>query len=369
MKRTPKPSLAFPVLALAFFLFLLACPGQAWSQDNGQVTQNPKNSLTVYTAMTATTAQLPLLGAIKRGWPEGGEAAIEYWNNLEDLRALVLDGQGDVWVGHLETLYRAAARGAPVSLVAVTVWRKFYFISAPLPGVEGSEAAHPKDVSELLSLAAKNNLTVTLSPQNSPQGNLLDELKNVHGAFPTQSLPPQQLILELIKGQRAIALMPEPMASLAVSKDPKLKIIGSLEEQYSKDFGGDGYLPQAGVAVNLNLAKNQPQLVSSLIGLMTQTVSELDGKPVSDKIALFPPEVLKAVGPEVLAASLTLEPLIIKSAHEVKDRINDFLRMAAPDAVSSDRAIPATFFFDPGAVTTSDKTSNGSTPGAPANAQ
>ncbi|MDR2387793.1 MAG: hypothetical protein LBE80_09460 [Deltaproteobacteria bacterium] len=347
MTRTSKTPRAVPVLAWLFSLALLIIPNQAWAQD--QAAQKANNALTVYTAMTATTAQLPLLGAISQGWPEGGQVKVEYWKNLEDLRALVLAGKGDVWVGHLETLYRAAARGAPVSLVAVTVWRKFYFISAPLPQEPGGPAVQPKDVSQLLNLAAKNNLTVTASPQNSPQASLLDELKNIHGAFPTESLPPQQLILELIKGQRLIALMPEPMASLALSKDPKLKIIGSLEEQYSKDFGGDGYLPQAGVAVNLNLVKTQPHLVAALLSLMTQSVADLETKPVSAKIALFPPEVLKAVGPQVLEASLSLEPLIIKSAHEVKDRVEDFLLLAAPDLASNQNSLPENFYFDPDA--------------------
>jgi NitT/TauT family transport system substrate-binding protein len=298
--------------------------------------------------MTATTAQLPLLAALKAGWPEGAEVKVEYWKNLEDLRALVLAGKGDVWVGHLETLSRAAARGAPACLVAVTVWRKFYFVSAPLPTRNGPNraTAYPADVTELLGVAAKNSITVTSSPQNSPQANLLEELKGAIGAFPTDSLPPQQLILELVRGQRQIALMPEPMASMAVSKSPNLKIIGSLEEEYSKHFGGDGLMPQAGVAVNLELASSQPGLVADLLAHMLKAATDLEGKPVSAKVALFPPEVAQAVGPEVLSASLSLEPLIVKAASEVKDQVTDFLILAAPDLFEPGKAFPPNFYWD-----------------------
>ncbi|MDR0622074.1 MAG: hypothetical protein LBJ61_09390 [Deltaproteobacteria bacterium] len=357
---------------------LAQAQGQAPAQERDQAetgTQGaPEDKLTVYTAITATTAQLPLLGALKRGWPEGAEVKVEYWKNLEDLRALVLAGKGDVWVGHLETLARAASRGAPVSLVAVTVWRKFYFISSPLPLAKGQEPAYPTDVGELLKAAAENKLTVTASPQNSPQAGLLEELKDVYGAFPSEGLPPQQLILELMRGQRLIGLMPEPMASMAVSKDPKLKIIGSLEEEYSKNFGGDGYLPQAGVAVNRAFLERRPNDATELVALMAATVKDLEGKPVSAKIELFPPEVIGAVGQEVLEASLTLEPLRFQNSSEAKDRIMDFLLLAAPDLFETGGTFPQSFFWDqnPGSPKAGQPTESPS-PGQPeagsANAQ
>ncbi|MDR3134662.1 MAG: hypothetical protein LBU69_01055 [Deltaproteobacteria bacterium] len=341
MEARLKPRQALTALLLASLLATLWAPFPALAQEGAN------KPLTVYTAMTATTAQLPLLGAIKKGWPEGSQLKVEYWKNLEDLRALVLAGKGEVWVGHLETLSRAAARGAPVSLVAVTVWRKFFFVSAPLPIGPGGAQAHPANVGDLLAAAAKNNLAVTMSPQNSPQANLLNELKDIHGQFPVDSLPPQQLALELIRGQRLIALMPEPMASAASLKDPNLKIIGSLEEEYSKNFGGDGFLPQAGVAVNLSLATGSPETVASLIRLMTATVEELRGKPVADKIALFPPDAQEALGLPVLEATLGLEPLIIKSAAEAKGEVEDFLLLVTPELFEKDSSLPPSFFWDP----------------------
>ena len=79
---------------------------------------------------------------------------------------------------------------------------------------------------------------------------------------------------------------------------------------------------------------------------MTATVKDLEGKPVSAKIELFPPEVVEAVGREVLEASLSLEPLMIQNSDETKDRIMDFLLLAAPDLFESGGAFPPSFFWD-----------------------
>jgi hypothetical protein len=137
------------------------------------------------------------------------------------------------------------------------------------------------------------------------------------------------------------------MASSAVLKNPKLKIIGSLEEEYSKSLGGPDLLPQAGVAINLELAASNPEVVNSLISLMTQTVKDLEGQPVSAYIDLLPREVKEAVGLEVLEASLSLEPLIIRPAYEVRDEIKNFLLLAAPDLFETNRELPKDFLWSP----------------------
>jgi NitT/TauT family transport system substrate-binding protein len=339
-------TIAAPVgLILAVLLAFLAHLATAAWCDEAKKQAPSGEPLTVYTAMTATTAQLPLLGAIDRGWPTGSKVKIAYWKNLEDLRALVLTGQGDVWVGHLETLARAASRGAPVSLVAVTVWRKFYFVSMVLPIGPGGATAYPDDTASLLKSAAALKLLVTSAPQNSPQADLLAALKKYHGDFPTDSLPPQQLILELKTGRRHIALLPEPMVSMAIMSNPDLKVIGSLEEEYSKCFGGPSLIPQAGVAVNRNLAAKTPEIVDELSQLMTQTVKELEGKPAKDLASLFPPEVQKAVGIDVLEASLDREPLIIKTAAQAQEGIAWFLSQAAPELNSGVGQSPSGFIW------------------------
>ncbi|MDR2442299.1 MAG: hypothetical protein LBE31_02110 [Deltaproteobacteria bacterium] len=303
------------------------------------------NTLTVYTAQSATTAQLPLLEAFKAGWPgDGRQIKLEYWKNLDDLRSLVLAGKGDIWVGHLEGLARAASRGAPVSLVAVTVWRKFYFVSKPLPLTAGAPDRFPESTSELLDFILANNEAIGSAPQNSPGGSLLKKLGGPNLVI--EALPPQQLILDLVQGRRRVGLLPEPMATVAAERDPSIKIIGSLEEQYAQRLGGPSEIPQAGVAVNLNLAQNESELVGQLVKLIEEGAQKAASLSPQEAALLLPPETLKAIGENVVAMSLTREPIIARSAESSRDEIEAFLKIAAPDIYEPGNAtLPESFFF------------------------
>jgi NitT/TauT family transport system substrate-binding protein len=284
----------------------------------------------VYTAQTATTAQLPLMAAIKAGWPgDGREVRIEYWKNLDDLRSLVLAGRGDLWVGHVEALARAAARGAPVSLAEITAWRKFYLISTPLPLDEGQEDRHPESVAELLEYAAESGSRLGSAPPNSPMAAFLARLAGPKVAV--DSLPPQQLILELASGRRQIGLLPEPMATAATVKDPRIAVIGSLESEYSRKIGGPDWLPQAAVAVNHAFADQNPELVAALVDMMGPLTKALSVGPALEAARTLPRETIEALGEEIVVKSLTREPIMARPAYEVAEDIERFLRAAAPE--------------------------------------
>jgi NitT/TauT family transport system substrate-binding protein len=314
------------------------------AQASDDVTE--KKPLVVYSAVTATTAQLPVMGAIRDGWPENRQIEIEWWKNLDDLRSVVLAGRGDVWIGHMETFGRAAARGAPVTLLAATVWRKFHFLSAPLPLSPGEPPTHPANVKEMLAYAASSGAALASAPQNAPSVGLLTRLKERWDLdFEIETLPPQQLVLELLQGRRTMALMPEPMVSAALARNPELTVVGSLEEIYAETFGGPGLMPQAGVAVNRAFLEREPALAADLLTKMRATAANLSGRPPAEAAALLPPETVEALGLETLTDSLAREPIKVAGAIEARSEIETFLRLAAPELFESgSSALPESFF-------------------------
>jgi NitT/TauT family transport system substrate-binding protein len=334
-------------LALALSLAWLAAAGpraaRAEAAGAGQTETGPADAapLVIYSAQTATTAQLPLLAALAGGWPGPGRTVeIRYWKSLDDLRSLALAGQGDIWVGHVEALARAAARGAPVGLASVTAWRKFYLISAPLPFPDGTR--HPADAGELLDLAVSASIPVASAPRNSPMAKLLEAL--VGPALSAVSLAPQQLALELARGDRLIGLMPEPMATAAALKNPNLRIAGSLEAEYARRLGGPDRRPQAAVAVNLALAEKEPGLVRDLIGRMAAGAEALAAMEPAEAARFLPEEARRALGGETLERSLALEPIMAPPAAAVRVELEDFLRLAAPELFGPEGStIPDTF--------------------------
>ncbi|MDR1044296.1 MAG: hypothetical protein LBP33_04145 [Candidatus Adiutrix sp.] len=313
------------VLALAW--------GAALLQPAAGLAQSPAGedrprTLTLYTALTATTPQLALWAAIRQGWPEGYQWRVEYWKSLDDLRGLVLAGRGDLWLGSLDGFARAAARGAPVSLVAVTGWKKFYFVAAP----DGPEPKRPAGLEELARTLAEKGRPLGVAPRNSPALGLLAEMARRGGpAFTPEPLEAGQLMLEIGRGDRNCGLLPEPLVSALLIKNPNLKIVAGLEEDFARRFGGPDGLPLVGLAVNQRLIEERPELVRSLTPALEAGAAALAGRTGPDLAALLPEEVIEALGSEVLVRSLKHDLQRLRPAAGISPEISAYLRLAAPD--------------------------------------
>ncbi|MDR2340056.1 MAG: hypothetical protein LBF40_07990 [Deltaproteobacteria bacterium] len=342
---------AFATVPLALILAALI-PSAILAQSGGApgpaASEAPPASVSVYTATGATTAALPLLVALRDGWP-GVKADVTEWKNLDDLRALLLAGKGDVWVGHLDAFARAAYRGAPVRLVSVTAWKKFWFVSAPLPLDEGKDPRPPADIAELAGYLSKNDLTLTTSPQGGPGPDLLAAIAASGGpAFKASTFPGQQAALELSTGRAVAALLPEPLVSMALLKNPKLVVVGSLEEEFAEAMGGLPRLPQAGVGVNSAFAKAHPKLSQGLQGALTAAGDKIKDLPAYELVGLLPKSTRDALGDKALELSFGRDPIIVQNAKDVAPEIERFLCWTAGDLCGSGRLdanFPPDFLF------------------------
>jgi NitT/TauT family transport system substrate-binding protein len=281
--------------------------------------------LTLYTAMTATTPQIPLWAAINAGWPQGRELRVEYWKSLDDLRGLILAGKGDLWVGHLEGFVQAARRGAPITLIAVTAWKKFYFVAA------GGEE-EPRSLEGMAAALRQKGEPLAVAPRDSPAIGVLEELGRSGGAsFTIESMPPQQAMLAMIRGARSCALLPEPLLSVLLDKKTDLRIIASLEEEMARLSGGQARLPLAGIAVRTSLLREDPALVRGLVRAMRKAAEDLAGRP-AEALAVLPQSVRGSFAENVLESSLSRDPLLVIPAQEARREILSFLRLVLPDS-------------------------------------
>ena len=292
---------------VAFALLFFAVPVAAQKQ------------ITLYTALTTTTPQMPLWAAIRDGWPQDKTLAVEYWKNLDDLRGIMLAGKGDVWVGNIESFVQAALRGAPVTLVAVSGWKKFYFLA---PQGEAFD-----DMTAFAAKLREKGLELAVTPQDGPSLNILEKTAQQGGpAFSIAAMPPQQLMLEILRGTRQYALLPEPLLSGVLAKKPSLHAVLSLEEEFSRHHGGPARMPLAGIAVHTRFAKENPERVRELVSLMVQAAPKL-AQDADAAIAVLPSEVLAALGRDVIAASLPRDTLFVAPAAAVRTEIAAYLAM------------------------------------------
>jgi NitT/TauT family transport system substrate-binding protein len=323
-----------------FFAFIIPLLGFFVPSASHAADAVSAKKIVLYTALTATSPQIPLWAAIKQGWPEGYQLQVEYWKTLDDLRGVMLAGKGDIWVGNLEGFAQAAKRGAPVTLIAITAWKKFYFVT--------SADEKTSSLEEMAVAMKKTGEALAIAPQDSPALGVLGEIGKKGGpVFKTAPMPPQQLMLEMMKGSRKYALLPEPFLSVLLAKKKDIRIVASLEEAFSSRFGGVARLPFAGIAVKTDFAKANPELIKKLVQIMEEVAPRLNKKP-EEAIAVLPESVRKNLGHDLIKTSLSRDLIHVESAEKARSRIADFLKITLPasqDSSAGERWPSATFIL------------------------
>ena len=291
--------------------------------------------LVLYTSVTATTPQVPLWAAIKNGWPQGRKLDVRPWKNFDDLRGVLLAGKGDIWLGNLEGFAQAAQRGAPVTLLAVTGWKKFHFLTTD---------ATIDDLDSLARTLAQKKMTLAVAPADSPAIAVLQEIGKRGGpSFAINTFASQQLALDLLRGGIAHALLPEPLVSTLLAKKPELRRIASLEDEFAVRLGGPARLPMIGIAVNSRLIDQNPALIRSLALAMQEQAARLSDNPQA-ALDVLPNEVRAQASEDILLASLAHDLILALPAWEVRPELEAFLRMVAPQA---ERNLPPHFIMEP----------------------
>ena len=91
-----------------------------------------KRELEIYVNPSTTTPQFQWLQATKEIENDASLPRItrKQWRSQAQLHSLMLAGQGDFWIGSLDSMAKCRAKGAPVKLLAVTGWRKWSLIGS-----------------------------------------------------------------------------------------------------------------------------------------------------------------------------------------------------------------------------------------------
>jgi NitT/TauT family transport system substrate-binding protein len=212
-----------------------------------------------------------------------------------------------------------------VALLTVNGWRKFYLLSR--------DAAH----TEPESLSGH---ILPYAPVGSPGAAVLKAL-TAHG-FPALSLSPlepRQLELALLAGRYDAALVPEPQATILMSKDPRLRVIAGVEDICSRLTGGPARLPLACLAVNTRTASLHPALVRRLVEILVDEGRRIKADPERG-LAALPREFESYIPRELIRRSLARDMILVEPASAVSGEIRAFLGMmdgetlggtAAPD--------------------------------------
>jgi NitT/TauT family transport system substrate-binding protein len=288
-------------------------------------------TLEFHTTGLATTPQIPFWAGVASGEITSlCNIKVTLWKDLDSLRAILLAGKGDLWLGHSEGFAQAALRGAPVTLLVVSGWRKFYFLSR-IPGDT--------------SLAALANKEIPFTPAGSPAVPVMRKLESL-GAPPMKYQPfePRRLALALSSGREDRALAPEPLVSRLLQKAPDLKIVASLEDEYGKLTKGPARMPIAGIAVNRNTLKKHPELIKKLVAIICRNARLAAGAP-DRGLSNLPQEFEKFISQKEIGPSLQRDLILALPGVEAEKELRRYLSLLLPNGEKDFDALPGEFLW------------------------
>lgn len=279
-------------------------------------------TLTFYTSGLATTPQLAFWAGVKSGKiTKLFNLKVVLWKNVDDLQNVLLAGKGDIWLGHIEGFALAKRRGAPVSLLAVTGWRKFYILS------------RNKGDKSIESFCGR---TLPFAPVGSPAVPLLRTiLKDKTCKIAFQPHDPKQLALMLARKQVNCALVPEPIVTMLLNKVRDLRIVLSVEDLYADRFGGKARMPIAGIAVNTRTAMKYPDKVKALQTIL-KNMADFLNRNKNKAPYVLPDEFSRFVPKKMVAQSLSRDIILVKTAKEAEPEIIKYFRIVFPSLVTKD---------------------------------
>ncbi len=264
----------------------------------------------VWTNPSATTPLLPILAALP---PE--ERSLQGWNTTVAFQSLLLGGEGDFWVGHLEGFACAYRRGAPLQLLAVTGWRKWQLLAK-------RNLRFPEDF---------RNRELPFGPADGAGRYLLEALlrEAEENTIRIAPLDVKPLMLRALQGQVDCLMLPEPFATSLCRKDPSFHRITSLEEIYGVLRHRAPEVPWAGIAVNTHWARKNPRRVAELLEKMSQWAPSSP----EEVCALWTPEqeAFSHITQAELRDSLERDPVKCVPAADMVEEIREFLGIVAPE--------------------------------------
>jgi NitT/TauT family transport system substrate-binding protein len=313
------------VLLLLLLAILTAAGGYlAWREETGDElmfgSRPDLPTLTFYTTGLATTPQMPFWSAVRHGRIlEHCNLRVRMWKGVDDLRGLLLAGKGDLWLGHVEGFYQARGAGAPVQILTVSGWKKFYLLSRD-PAVE--------------KLADLNGRELPYAPAGSPAVPILKAVAtDAERDIRYRPFEPKQLAMALLRGDIRTVLAPEPLVTSLLTKVDGLKIVAGVEELYGRRTGFPARLPLAGMAVNRHTAERLPEVIDLLVQEMMAASRRLENDP-EEGIAALPEAFGQFVSRDTVRQSLARDLVLTRPAAEIPAEIRAYLTILNRDAAA-----------------------------------
>lgn len=233
---------------------------------------------------------------------DGFTLDIRTWDTLEQLLASLQKNEAHFTAVPLNVGAKLAKQ-MPLQLINVNTWGTVFLVSTD---------------AEVKNLADLANETIYVSHKSGPPDVLFRFFLANEGLLDKVTLQyatPPEIAQLLIAGKAKHAVVSEPALSAArMQLQGKLHEVIDFQGKWQADFNQD--LPQAGIVVNANWAKENPEAVKTFLTAYEAAALEVTNNP--DRIA---PIVAKAFEMKEPVVKSSLNNMIIKAVNADEARV------------------------------------------------
>lgn len=249
--------------------------------------------------------------------------------------ARLLTGSADFAFLPLNLAANLYAKGVPIELAATTGDGVLYLLTSR------------SDINSIADLKGKTIYDVS---RGSTPEFMLDFILEHNGIDPQRDVTIDftyshiELAQQMAAGRVTLGVLPEPFATIALSKNKKLRVVVDLQKQWEKIQGTTRPYPTSALVVKRSLAESAPAVVSSVLEAEKRSIDWVVSHP--ERAGMLAQRYLGLPAPVVAAAMPRLN-LSFAPAAEAYNEVQTFLReFMAFDPQSIGGKLPdARFYF------------------------
>jgi NitT/TauT family transport system substrate-binding protein len=181
----------------------------------------------------------------------------------QEMVARVASRELDVAVLPANTAAKLYTDGPKYRMGAVVGWGVLYLVSRN-PSIRGWSDLKGKELLSTGRGATPDYLTRYLLHANGLEADTDVRLNFGFGQ--------EQIAQLLLAGRAEAAVLPEPFASLVLSRSPDARIVLDLQEEFSRARGGAGTYPISVVVIGPRLFERDPEAVERFLGAYQESI-------------------------------------------------------------------------------------------------
>lgn len=269
------------ILILLFILLNAGCTG-VYSGDKTPASGTPEK-IVVQAPLAPPTA--PLFKMAGEVLPDGTPLEIIFYKSVEEATTRVVKGEADFSVLPVNVAAKLYNKGVDISLANVSTWGILYLVSLESDVREWTDLR-----GEELYVGARGSTPDVLTQYFLSRSGLKD------GEAHLTYLDSPEIARMMINGLVKNAVLPEPMLTQVLMNRKEARVIRDFYSDWQQYEGESTALPQAGMVVLNQFARNYPGTVSEFhrayAGALDWTVANpAEAAPLVEASASIPAPV------------------------------------------------------------------------------